>query len=57
MIDKIPKIDFRPNQIVFIKDSKFSYKPAKIISKCGYGTYKIKVYGVKDEQYEAEYNI
>lgn len=49
MLGKVPVVDFQPNKVVFVKDNKENLKPAKIVMKSGYGTYKIKVYGSKDE--------
>lgn len=59
MYEKVPVRDYEPNQVVFVKSeqSKDSWRPAKIVIKSGYGTYKVKIYGVKDEEYVSEYLI
>lgn len=48
MLAKLPSSEFQPNQVIFVRDDKDQLKPAKIIMKSSYGTYKIKVYGAKD---------
>lgn len=50
MHQKVPTRDYEPNQVVFLKTEqpRDSWRPAKIVIKSGYGTYKVKVYGVKE---------
>ena len=42
---------------MFVSDAKGNLKPARIVKKSSYGTYRIKFYGSKDESYAGEYNI
>ncbi len=42
---------------MFVNDAKEQIKPARIVKKTSYGTYKVKMYGAKDEEYVSEYNI
>ncbi len=48
MLSKLPITDYLPNQVVLIRDNKDQLRPAKIIIKSSYGTYKIKLYGARD---------
>lgn len=59
IITKIQSMsEYEPHQLIFItKGSDNLLYPAKIIQKCGYGTYLVKKLGYIEQEYISEYHI
>ena len=50
---------YEPDEVVFVvtETNKHGLLPAKIVDKSSFGTYRIRIYGEKNDNFASEYSI